>query len=203
MALNRGSFTAMENATYDPNLGYLAFGGIAPVKTTDTATTVPVQVTTFALSTGNETGFFYYTIDIDEYVFPGSTSKGLGLTGAGRQAYLDTGSNLNYVPTNLAKAYNAEFKPAATFVEDENTYYVLCNATVPKFDVVIGGKTFAVDAKDQIVPSGTDGKGKEVCISGTQDGGDPSDLNTFYVMGDVFLHNVVVRFFGLCQPALL
>lgn len=193
----------MENATYDPNLGYLAFGGIAPVKTTGSAVTIPVQQTTSPVASDIDIGFFYYSIDIDEYIFPGSTAKGLGLTGAGKQAILDTGTNLNYVPTHLAKAYNAQFKPAAKFVEDEGAYYVACNATVPKFVVVIGGKTFTVDAKDQIVPSGTNNKGEEVCISGTQDGGDPSDPNTVYTMGDVFLHNVVVCFSWLVTCASL
>ncbi|KAF7977109.1 hypothetical protein HWV62_4709 [Athelia sp. TMB] len=193
VALNRGSFAAQENDTYDPNLGYLAFGGIAPVKTTGSAVTVPVQGTTFSPA-GTQTGYFFYTVDIDDYIFPGSTAKGLDLTGAGKQAILDTGTTLNYVPTKLAKAYNAQFKPAAKFVKDEDTYYVQCNATVPKFDVVIGGKTFTIDAKDQILPSGTNAKGEELCISGTQDGGDPSDPNTTYIMGDVFLHNVVSTF---------
>ncbi|KZP11137.1 acid protease [Athelia psychrophila] len=139
-------------------------------------------------------GYFFYTVDIGEYIFPGSTAKGLGLTGAGKQAILDTGTTLNYVPTKLAKAYNAQFSPPAKFVADEDTYYVACNATVPAFDVVIGGKTFTVDAKDQILPSGTNAKGEELCISGTQDGGDPSDPETIYILGDVFLHNVVSTF---------
>jgi len=190
VALNRGSFAAMENSTYDPNLGYLAFGGIANVTTTGSAVTVPVQGTTFAPD-GNGTGYFFYTVDIDSYIFPGSGAK---LTGAGKQAILDTGTTLNYVPTALAKAYNEKFVPAAKFSKAEDTYYVACNATVPSFEVVIGGKTFTVDAKDQILPSGTNEKGEEVCISGTQDGGDPSDPDTVYIMGDVFLHNVVSTF---------
>lgn len=186
--MTRGSFAATENSTYDPNLGYLAFGGIAPVPTTGTAVTVPVQGTTF--STGGPKGYFFYAVDIDSYIFPGS--KKLSLTGAGKQAILDTGTTLNYVPTAIAKAYNAQFKPAAKFVKDEDTYYVECDATVPSFEVVIGGKTFTIDGKDQISPAGTDSNGKELCISGTQDGGDPSDPDTVYIMGDVFLHNVVV-----------
>ncbi|KZP26584.1 acid protease [Athelia psychrophila] len=193
IALNRGSIAAQTNATYDPNLGYLAFGGIAPVKTTGSAVTVPVQGSTF-LPAGNSTGYFFYTMDIGKYIFPNSTAQGLGLTGAGKQAILDAGTTLNYVPTEVAKAYNAQFNPPAEFVADEATYYVACNATVPKFGVVIGGKTFTVDAKDQIIPAGTDATGAEVCLSGTQDGGDPSDPQTTYILGDVFLHNVVSTF---------
>lgn len=180
----------MTNSTYNPNLGYLAFGGIAPVETTGSAVTVPIQKATFP-TISNVSNYYFYTVDIDEYIFPGSTAKGLKLTGSGKQAILDTGTTLNYVPTALAKAYNAQFKPAATFVEDEDIYYVACNATTPKFDVVIGGKTFTIDAKDQIMPYGTNEKGEEICISGTQDGGDPSDPSTVYILGDVFLHHNV------------
>lgn len=176
VALNRGSFKEMENSTYDPNLGYLAFGGIAPVATTNTAVTVPVQGTTF--NGGSTTGYFFYTVDIDSYVFAGASK----LTGYGKQAILDTGTTLNYVPTALAKEYNSKFVPPAKFVEDEDTYYVECDAKVPSFEVEIGGTKFSVDAKDQILPNGFDSSGKVVCISGTQDGGDPSDPETVYIM---------------------
>ena len=194
VALNRGSFATNENLTDDHNLGYLAFGGIAPVNTTESAVTVPVQRTNIS-PTSNKTDYYVYTVDIDSYIFPGSNATGLGLTGAGKQAILDTGTTVNWVPTELAKAYNAQFEPAATYVEDQGYYFVQCNATIPEFDVVIGGKTFTIDAKDQILHWlwSTDESGEELCISGTQDGGDPSDPKTIYLMGGVFLHNVVVR----------
>ena len=41
VTLNRGSFAAQENSI-DPNLGYLAFGGIAPVGTTNTSVTTSI-----------------------------------------------------------------------------------------------------------------------------------------------------------------
>jgi hypothetical protein len=95
---------------------------------------------------------------------------------------------LNYVPTALAKAYNAKFVPAATYVADEDTYFVNCNATVPSFMVEIGGANFTVDAADNILPAGTDSDGNEVCVSGTQDGGDPSDPNTIFIMCVPYFH---------------
>lgn len=173
--MNRGSFAAQANSTYDPNLGYLAFGGIAPVATTKTAVTVPVQG--YAASSG-ATEYFFYTVDIDAYTFNGSSK----LTGSGKQAILDTGTTLNYVPTSVAKKYNAKFVPPAKFVKDEDTYYVDCNATVPAFSVTIGGTEFAIDGKDQILPAGTDDDGNVVCISGTQDGGSSSDADNIFIM---------------------
>jgi hypothetical protein len=89
------------------------------------------------------------------------------------------GTTLNYVPTDIAKAYNAKFSPPATYVEDEDTYYVDCKAKVPAFSVKIGGQSFAVDGRDNVLPVGTDEDGNEVCISGTQNGGSADDGNIF------------------------
>ncbi|KAJ7065390.1 aspartic peptidase domain-containing protein [Mycena amicta] len=188
IALDRGSGT---NST-DPNLGYLAFGGIAPVKLDKTAVTLPVQG--YSAKTGVPTStnpeFWYYTVDVDGYVFTGSTK----LTTANNNTILDTGTTLNYVPSKVAKAYNALFVPKATFDADSGLYFVACNSTkVPDFSVTLGGKRFPVDARDQILPAGTDDDGNEVCISGTQDGGADSPENVF-ILGDVFLHNVVSTF---------
>ncbi|KAI0344446.1 acid protease [Trametopsis cervina] len=184
IALNRGTFAAETNATFDPNLGYLAFGGIAPVPVTSTAVTVPVQG--FATKR-NVTTLFYYTVDIDSYIFTGSTK--VNTTGS---AILDTGTTLNYLPSEVAKAYNAKFVPPARFDEDEGLYLVDCNAKVPAFSAVIGGKTFVVDTRDNILPNpGAEGSFK--CISGTQDGGEVAD-GSIFILGDVFLHNVVSTF---------
>ncbi|KZP04848.1 hypothetical protein FIBSPDRAFT_1054421 [Athelia psychrophila] len=143
-------------------------GGTAPVNITRGAMTVLNRA---APSYSGSVLVIYITLPTsgNTYIFPGSTAEKLGLTGAGKQAILDTGTTLNHVPTKLAKTYNAQYR----FVEDEDTHYIACNATVPKFEVVIGRKTFTVDAKNQILPSGTNEKGEAVCISGTQDDGDP------------------------------
>jgi hypothetical protein len=173
VALNRGSFKHKESSSYDPNLGYLAFGGIAPVNTTNTSATIPVQG--YTLTSGSSNQYLFYTVEIDSYIFSGSAAP----TGSGKQAILDTGTTLNYIPNALAKAYNSKFVPPATYVADQDTYFVDCNATVPAFAVEIGGTKFTIDAADNILPSGVDSNGNEICISGTQNGGDPSDANIF------------------------
>ncbi|KIM83061.1 hypothetical protein PILCRDRAFT_819851 [Piloderma croceum F 1598] len=187
VALNRGSFKHQENSSYDTNLGYLAFGGIAPVNTTNISATIPVQG--YTLKSGLSNQYLFYTVEIDSYIFNGSAAP----TGSGKQAILDTGTTLNYLPNALAKAYNSKFVPPATYVADQDTYFVDCNATVPAFSVNIGGTKFTIDAADNILPAGTDSNGNELCVSGTQNGGDPSDTDLF-ILGDVFLHNVVVTF---------
>lgn len=168
--MDRANFTEETNSTFTPNLGVIAFGGIAPVPVTKSSVTVPVQG--FVTSSGT-TGLFFYSVDVDSYVFTGSNR----LKTAG-QVILDTGTTLNYVPTPIAKAFNAQFKPPAKFVEDEDTFYVDCNAQAPSLSVTIGGVEFAVDPRDQILPF-LDENNNVVCISGTQDGGPDEDGNIF------------------------
>jgi hypothetical protein len=187
IALNRGSFKNQATSSYDPHLGYLAFGGLAPVKTIEPCVTVPVQG--FTVSSTATPKYMFYTVNIYAYIFNGTSP----VTGSGKHAILDSGTTLNYLPTALADAYNARFVPPAVFSADAGVYYVDCDAKVPSFAVQIGGKKFTIDAKDQILPS-TGPDGKVQCISGTTDGGDPADPNSLYIMGDTFLHNVVATF---------
>ncbi|KAF7326791.1 Acid protease [Mycena sanguinolenta] len=192
IALDRGTFDQQENDPFDPNLGFISFGGIAPVPVVNTAVTVPVQgysATTGLPENGPGAEFFFYTVDIQSYTFPGSNR----LVTANNNTILDTGTTLNFVPTDVAAAYNAQFKPKAVLDEDFDLYVVDCDATVPPFDVTIGGKTFSIDARDQIIPAGTDDNGNIICITGTQDGG-PAGNGDIFIMGDVFLHNVVATF---------
>jgi hypothetical protein len=172
ISLNRGSWPKQVNSSFDPHLGYLAFGGIAPVPVTNVSVTVPIQG--YKVSSSKTPLYEFYNTNIDAYVFPGSTKVKTAGT-----AILDSGTTLNYVPSAVAKAYNAKWVPPAKFVADEDTYYVNCNATAPAFSVVIGGKSFSIDGRDQVLPGGTDEKGNLLCISGTQDGGPDSDGNIF------------------------
>ncbi|KAJ7308516.1 acid protease [Mycena albidolilacea] len=189
LALNRGALVV--NATEDLNLGFIAFGGMPPVDLDKTAVTVPVQG--YSASTGEPSStdavFFYYTVDVDAYTFPGSTK----VATSNNNTILDSGTTLNLVPTKVAKAYNAQFVPKATLDRDSGLYFVDCNATVPAFSVTLGGKVFPIDARDQILDAGTDDDGNTVCITGTQDGGADTPDNVF-ILGDVFLHNVVSTF---------
>ncbi|KAJ6457398.1 aspartic peptidase domain-containing protein [Mycena vitilis] len=189
LALSRGALDT--NATVDQNLGFLAFGGMPPVTLDKTAVTVPVQG--YSASTGEPSStdavFFYYTIDVESYVFPGSTK----VSTASNNTIVDSGTTLNLVPSKVAKAYNAQFEPKATLDKESGLYLVDCNATVPAFSVTLGGKSFPVDARDQILEAGTDDAGNVVCMSGTQDGGADTPENMF-ILGDVFLHNVVATF---------
>jgi hypothetical protein len=97
-------------------------------------------------SNGNDAQFLWYTIDIDSYTFLGSEV----VVTKNNNTFLDTGTTLNWVPTPVAKAYNALFSPPA-ILNDNFMYVVDCNATAPAFAVVIGGKSFILDPHDQVV----------------------------------------------------
>lgn len=127
-------------------------------------------------STGTQS-LKFYTVDIDSYIANGSAS----LAGLGTQAFFDTGTTLNSLPTDVAKAYNAKFVPPATFDQASNEYFVDCNAIAPTLGVTIGGSTFTIDGKDQILPR-TDASGNTICKSGTQDGGDPSNPRAIFIL---------------------
>jgi len=193
VALDRGSFEAEENSPFDANLGFISFGGIAPVAVTNTHVTVPIQgynAATFLPENGTGVTYFYYTVDVGSFSFAGNR-KAFGGT---NNIILDTGTTLAYVPTEVANAFAAAFDPPAVIDEDEGVYVTLCSATVPEFTVEIGGVTFTVDPADNLLPLGeNDEHGNALCASGTFDGG-PAEAGNVFILGDTFLHNVVVTF---------
>ncbi|CAK5266876.1 unnamed protein product [Mycena citricolor] len=184
LAINRGT-TRGEHSNAEPHLGYLSFGGIAPVPVTSTNVTVPVQGYAVSPSGSNSSPFSYFAVDIQEYVFPQSAN----VSSSNNNTIIDSGTTLNILPAPVAQAYNADIGTWRN-----GSYYVPCNATMPPFSVVLAGKSFSIDPRDQVVRAGTDNvTGEDVCLSGTQSGGE--DLgNDIFILGDVFLHNVVATF---------
>ncbi|KAF8128050.1 hypothetical protein K438DRAFT_1789695 [Mycena galopus ATCC 62051] len=132
IALNRGTAEKVNSPAVDPHLGYLAFGGIAPVPVVaSTQTTVPIQgysLATRAPTTSRHPTYFYYTADV---VY--NTS---GIATSSNTTIIDSGTTLNLVPSDIARAYN---KGWATW--RAGSYYVDCSATAPPFAVTIGGTT--------------------------------------------------------------
>jgi len=79
---------------------------------------------------------------------------------------------LNYFPSAIAKEYNAQFTPPANISDKYGLYVVVCSAKIPDFQVIIGGKSFDIDPRDQLSPIGVkNDQGEDLCISSTQDGG--------------------------------
>jgi hypothetical protein len=172
IALNRGPYATVASGGHDTGLGYLAFGGIAPVPVTNASVTVPTRMYHTPINTTERA---YYLVDVAHYRFPGANGTDAG------QAILDSGTTLNYLPSAVAAKYNAAFDPPAVYSAEYGVYTVACNATVPSFSVVVGGTTFTIDAQDQILPFVQDAEGNEICASGTQDGGSPG-LGAIFIL---------------------
>ncbi|KAJ7794320.1 acid protease [Mycena olivaceomarginata] len=165
IALDRGTAAETHSPAADPHLrGY------------SLATRTP--------TTDRHPTYFYYTVDVQKYAFPNSS----GVATANNNTIIDSGTTLNLVPSEVARAYNKGFGTWR-----DGSYYVDCAATAPPFNVTIGQKTFSIDPRDQVVWAGKDENGKSLCISGTQDGG-PETTGSIFILGDVFLHSVVVTF---------
>ncbi|KAJ3990171.1 aspartic peptidase domain-containing protein [Lentinula detonsa] len=195
VALNRGSFAAENSSDLDPNLGFIAFGGIAPVEVTDAAVTVPIQgynAATFTPENGTDVTYFYYAVDVERMSFTGNDL----VFGTTNNIILDSGTTLDYVPTDVADAFAAAFDPPAIKDDDFGVYTVVCSATVPEFTVTIGGVSFTVDPADNLFPLGIqDDEGNDLCASGTFDGGPSTGAEgNVFILGDTFLHNVVATF---------
>ncbi|KAJ7062706.1 acid protease [Mycena amicta] len=194
LALNRGTNAGKHSPDIDPYLGYVAFGGRPPVDVVQSSTvTVPLQGftagrrTPVSASSHTPASYFYYAIDVESYIFPNSS----GIPTASNSTIIDSGTTLNLLPSPVAQAYNARWKTANWH---DGSWYVDCDEVAPPFAVEIGDKTFTIDPRDQVVYVGKDDDGKDLCVSGTQDGGDPNVDGTMFILGDVFLHNVVAMF---------
>jgi aspartyl protease len=155
--------------------GYIAFGGLPPVNYTGDFAKTPIQVTNSPGFSGSGT-FLFYTMTPDGFSYGGKSVS------QSTPYIVDSGTTLIYAESSLASAINRAFSPSAR--SSGGLYVVNCNAKAPSFGVTIGGTTFQVNPTDMILDNG-DG----TCISGVQDGGSGP-----YILGDVFMKNVVVVF---------
>jgi hypothetical protein len=163
--------------------GYLSLGGTPPVDFVDDFTSTPILITNIA---GYAKSYDFYTIEVDSIELG---KKSL----AGGKYIVDSGTTLNYLPTNISNAINNAFNPPAVYTESDGAYIVDCKAKAPSVGITIGGTTFHTNPLDMILLAGTDIAGRDVCISGIDDGGDNPDQDV-YILGDVFQKNVVTVF---------
>ncbi|KAJ7469827.1 acid protease [Mycena galericulata] len=167
------------------------------------------------------TSYRYFALPIQAYTFPGYTFPGSG--GTDGVTILDSGTTLSMLPSPVAQAYNrawgATWKGGVWWVDcgsaNPDSSSTSTNRTQgrkhglkrerkdkngkrnanppPPFSVQIANKTFTVDARDLVVYVGTGTDGAALCASGIQDGG-PGGSGSVFILGDVFLHNVVATF---------
>ncbi len=105
---------------------------------------------------------------------------------------VDSGSTLISLPTALADAYAAQFKPSAVYNAFTAEYWAPCTAKVPRFGVVVSNQTFFVSDEDLLQADARldwNGDGIMYCRLGVKDGYDGP-----FILGDVFMNNVVSVF---------
>ncbi|KAL8946423.1 MAG: hypothetical protein Q9222_007184 [Ikaeria aurantiellina] len=162
--------------------GYLALGGLPPVKHSSKFAEVAMEMTSVARpGNGPKTEFQFYTITIDGVEYGNSSDASTKL-----QADVDSGTSLTFLPSQIASAINQQFDPPAAYSRNTGEYEVDCSAKAPLVGITIGGCTFSINPADMILPSINGG-----CTSGI--------TNTPYgfrraVLGDTFLRNVLAVF---------
>ncbi|KAK0744563.1 aspartic peptidase domain-containing protein [Apiosordaria backusii] len=101
---------------------------------------------------------------------------------------IDVGATLSLLPKGLVQQLYAAFDPPAKYLSTNGLFFALCNATVPKFGVNIGGNTFYFAPDDLLRQTARDPSGDYCRIGVTDVNGGP------YVLGVSFLTSVVAVF---------
>ncbi|RDW94318.1 hypothetical protein BP5796_00081 [Coleophoma crateriformis] len=197
------SRSCMNGKSYktQPADGYLALGGLPLVSTTGRWATSPIQYV--ALGAGYLNGslpypqYQFYTITPDSFLYKDShktkykANQWSPLPNPANssqvQVMLDSGTTLNYIPTEMSYALAALYEPPAVWNDKLGAFSVDCNATPPDFAVKISGVDFSVDKRDMILDDNT---GNGTCIAGNSDGMNYPP----YILGDVFMKNALVVF---------
>ncbi|GKU04784.1 acid proteinase [Fusarium langsethiae] len=184
-AFSQGLIDPVFSVTIDRNTsdGVLSWGALPPMHwhprsfaSTDLiiAKLVEREVTAWRPS--------FYTIIPDGLQW-GST------TDTGRYPYIiDTGTTMMLLPPPLAEAIARSFDPPATYMVQWGAYFVDCKAIPPRFAVIISGVYFWINPADMIYQELTDPSNEKCALAISTGGSGP------YVLGDVFLQNVVAVF---------
>ncbi|KAF2232966.1 acid protease [Viridothelium virens] len=177
--------------------GYIAFGGLPPVSVDNSSfVSTPIEVLEIVDDPQTTSQYSFYTITPDGFtITPAAASRrsfrngrqGIDVT-SDFPTIVDSGTTLVYLPDELAIDINEAFEPSAEYVEDEGAFFVDCQATAPTFGVNINGTTFNVNPVDLIFQSEVDPT-TGLCLTGIQAGGEGP-----FILGDVFLQNVVAVF---------
>lgn len=88
----------------------------------------------------------------------------------------------------LAEAIAMAFEPRAVYLYQWGMYFAPCDALAPQFAVIISGVKFWVDPADMINQQLVDPLTGYCAIAVASGGSGP------YILGDVFLQNVVAVF---------
>ncbi|KAF5001423.1 hypothetical protein FGRMN_1019 [Fusarium graminum] len=183
-AITQGLIDPIFSVSIDRNTsdGVLAWGGLPPMPWGPkhfAATDLIIAKLVDRDTTAWEPSF--YTIIPDGLQW-GST------TDTGKYPYVvDTGTTMMHVPPPLADAIARSFAPPATYMPQWGAYFAECHAIPPRFAVIISGVHFWINPADLIYQELTEPSGK--CALAISTGGSGP-----YILGDIFLQNVVAVF---------
>lgn len=182
--------------------GYLALGGLPPVKAGPLFGSTPIRKLEILNKTSMLTHYSFYTIVPDGYIYQGSDRwSGIGsswwsnlfnwphINTTQFPVIVDSGTTLLILPTEMTKDIAGLFDPPAVLIASEGAYFAPCNAVVPEVSVVIGGVPFGIAAADLLLQGQTLPNDTSSCLVGFNDGG-----NGPFTLGDTFLNNVVAVF---------
>jgi hypothetical protein len=118
----------------------------------------------------------------------GADPRDRELTNDEPSIYETSRTNVLHLLQALAEAIARSFEPEAVYLYNWDGYFVECNAIPPQFAVLIGGVEFWINPTDLIYRDMVDPL-TGYCAIGIASGGSGP-----YILGDVFLQNVVAVF---------
>ncbi|KAF4587621.1 Peptidase A1 [Ophiocordyceps camponoti-floridani] len=163
--------------------GLIAWGGLPPVdwRQGKTATT-DLIIANLIDQAETSWRYSFYTI-IPDGIRWGQT------TDSTKFPYIvDTGTTMNYLPPPLAEAIANAFQPRAVYLYQWGSYFAPCHSVPPPVSVVISGVEFSINAADMIYQDLRDPLTGYCAVAIASGGTGP------YILGDVFLQNVVAVF---------
>ncbi|OAQ90787.1 aspartic-type endopeptidase [Purpureocillium lilacinum] len=101
---------------------------------------------------------------------------------------VDTGTTMNYLPPPLAEQIAMAFQPRAVYLYQWGAYFAPCNAIPPQFAIIISGVEFWINPADLMYQDLKDPLTGYCAVAIASGGAGP------YILGDVFLQNVVAVF---------
>ncbi|KAK3906142.1 aspartic peptidase domain-containing protein [Staphylotrichum tortipilum] len=184
--VNEGLVDPIFSIAIDRNAssGMLAFGGVAPASGLDLSKTATLDmiITNVIASPEAASQYSFYTIIPDGWYYDQTTNTK-------KIPYIvDSGTTLNYLPSNLADAINSAFNPPAVYMWMYGAYFTSCDAIVPQVAVLLDGKKFNISPVDLLYRTLVDPL-TGLCMTAIADGGSGP-----YILGDAFMQNALVVF---------
>jgi hypothetical protein len=133
--------------------GWLAFGGLPPVDHSPDFGKTPIRIVEADGAAALKTELSYYTIVPDDFIFGDLNTTNLTYSNPSWNAsdhadvkpyqmpfIIDSGTTFSLFPESIARGYALQVpKPVFRY---QDGYWALCDTKMPRFGMVIGGKTF-------------------------------------------------------------